>query len=143
MNKLKTYAEIKGSNVYVKNIAAYITAITNLNDGLYLYTLDFVYDTKTMPQLGYYFSVIATTLQRLFKEENKEFKTVHYCHKLLEANCSHEETELNNVVITNIINVRDMDARQMNEYIDKCRFFLLDVFKTETPDPDLNWKDKI
>lgn len=138
-----TYAEIKGEDVFVKDISRYKSAINNLQDGLYELTVKFVYDPKTHPQLKYYFGVIVKTLQRLFKEENKEFKSIHECHKLLEANCSQYETELNNIVITKVLYVVDMNIPEMIYYIEKCRFFLLDVFNTDTPDPDPKWKDKI
>lgn len=133
---IKAYFRMTDGVFHMKRKNDLSGLIRSLKDGLYLITIEKVYDARTNPQNRYYWGVVVKAYVQGVLEEWGEVVGIQEAHESLKAMFCFTEREVGGEVFKVISSTRKFSTVQFNEYIENCRRFIAEYFNLETPDPE-------
>jgi hypothetical protein len=95
--------------------------------------------TVTRGQNGYYFSVVVNEYRNGAWEMQQRLLTSAQAHEELKANCNYVEVynETTGEVMRTVRSTADMTTVEFEEYLSRCRAFVLDWFGIDIPLPNV------
>jgi hypothetical protein len=136
---IQTFLRIVDGKHSIEKEDRFNQALSLLDDGLYVVTVDKVFDGRSSKQNRYYWGVVVKAFQQGYKQMTGEEIGRMMAHETLKMELNF--TELVNPDTGEVAKISGttvkMNTKQFMEYIEGCRKWISEWLHTETPDPEI------
>lgn len=142
MTKIQTYGTIESGKLRILKRQEFEKAVKNAPDCEVKITVSKLYDKRSNQQNKYYWGVIIDLFRKGWEESQGEKISMEQAHEILKHECNYSEivNPTTGAVIRTGNTTTELNTKDYEEYLTRCRNFIWEWFNIIVPLPDREWR---